>query len=102
MSQNSIIGPNGQLVLPLSVRRALGLRAGDRVAFQVGADGSVTLHAARGGTERPSDRVAAARHLSAESAQSLAEALGREAVSQAARGLAALRGGTAEPLPRDG
>lgn len=89
MSQNSIIGPNGQVVLPLSVRRALGLRAGDRVVFQVGADGAVSVRPARGQTAAP--QLAAARDIAAESVQSGPEA-GGEAASQGARGLAALRG----------
>lgn len=64
MAHNVIIGPKGEVVLPLSVRRQLGLKAGDPVAFQVNADGSVTLTAGD-----------------------------PNGLSQAARGLAALRGG---------
>lgn len=35
----------GQITIPKPVREALGVRPGDRVAFRLGADGTVTVEA---------------------------------------------------------
>lgn len=37
------LGPDGQVQLPLAVRRALSLRANDRLRFRIALDGTVTL-----------------------------------------------------------
>lgn len=49
MSRNSAtatITSKGQITLPKRIRCALGLRAGDKVDFVLGDDGSVELHPA--------------------------------------------------------
>ena len=45
------VAPNGRLLLPLSVRRALGLEGEARVTITV-VDGEARLTLARGGVER--------------------------------------------------
>ncbi len=37
------LGPGGRFVLPAEIRRALGLRVGDDVVFELEPDGSVRL-----------------------------------------------------------
>lgn len=44
---SSRLSTKGQLVVPVEIRRYLGLRTGDRIDFVVGEDGSVTLRPAR-------------------------------------------------------
>lgn len=39
----STITSKGQITLPVEVRRALGLRPGDRVSFRTARDGSVVV-----------------------------------------------------------
>ncbi len=41
----STITSKGQITLPKSVRERLGVRAGDRVAFRIATDGTVTVEA---------------------------------------------------------
>ena len=43
---SSKLSTKGQLVVPLEIRRYLGLRSGDRIDFVVGPDGAVTLRPA--------------------------------------------------------
>jgi len=40
---SSTITSKGQITLPVEVRRALGLRPGDRVSFRTARDGSVVV-----------------------------------------------------------
>ncbi|MDI9260652.1 AbrB/MazE/SpoVT family DNA-binding domain-containing protein [Alicyclobacillus sendaiensis] len=37
------ISPKGQITLPIEIRRALNLREGDRVVFQISNDGKVFI-----------------------------------------------------------
>lgn len=84
MAWHATLGPNGQLTLPMAVRKALGLARGGRVSIEVTSDGVVAVTAEAGAAPRIVDRAFA--DLAQETAAQRAAA---------ARGLAALRGGVA-------
>lgn len=42
---SATVTSKGQVTVPKGVREALGVQAGDRLAFRVGADGTVTVEA---------------------------------------------------------
>ena len=88
MALFSTVGPNGQLTLPLAVRKLLGLTPGSRVVFQIDANGSVSVSAAGAGDASTVISERAFADLAQENATRRATA---------ARGLAALRGGIAGP-----
>ncbi len=48
----------GQVTIPKPIRDHLGLSSGDRVEFEVGADGAVVVRKAYPGTEALKDRFA--------------------------------------------
>ena len=48
----------GQVTIPKPIRDRLGLRPGDRVAFEVGLDGAVLLRKAVVGPDPSADRFA--------------------------------------------
>lgn len=89
-----LLGDGGQVTLPKSVRRALGLKAGDRVRFQPVAHGVFIerVSGARGASARG---VAAPAGAAARDGAPASEADRRAAsrAESALRGLAALRGG---------
>jgi AbrB family looped-hinge helix DNA binding protein len=43
---SATVTSKGQVTIPKEVREALGLKAGDRITFVVGADGRVTIEPA--------------------------------------------------------
>ncbi|MFA5965617.1 MAG: type II toxin-antitoxin system PrlF family antitoxin [Sphingomonas sp.] len=46
LEKDGTVSAKGQTTIPIEVRRALGVAAGDRVTFRVEADRSVSLHRA--------------------------------------------------------
>lgn len=42
---SAMVTSKGQITVPKGVREALGVQAGDRVAFRIGADGTITVEA---------------------------------------------------------
>lgn len=88
----SQLGPRGEVVLPLHVRRKLGVKPGDRVVFSLLPDGGVSLRSANDGEDGAS--LAAARGVGARGSDA-----GRDAGGEAA--LRALRGGARDGLLDD-
>lgn len=83
------IGPKGQLCLPVSVRRELGLGPGDKVCFRRQADGGFVIETADALLRQTEPRIADAPLTPA------AEGRPSLRLSRAERGLQALRGGEA-------
>lgn len=88
----SQLGPRGEVVLPLHVRRKLGLKPGDRVVFSLAADGGVSLRAVGDVEDRAS--LAAARSVGGRGSDGVGDAGGEAAVR-------ALRGGAPDGLLDD-
>jgi AbrB family looped-hinge helix DNA binding protein len=74
----------GQVTIPIEIRRALGLKRGDKVAFERDGD-SVTIRAAHGVTERTAGILASYRKVPSPSAEeereAFAQAVGDEVVA---------------------
>lgn len=86
------LGPKGQLCLPSTIRRTLGLGPGDRVWFRRTASGSFVLEVANSADAQEFEPARASLDRPALDEAELRR-LAREA--RAARGLLALRGGGA-------
>ena len=76
----SIITSKGQVTVPVELRRALGLRAGDRLIFELDDDGLKVHPVRKGSAKKLRGRISSGRGFPGrdEVREEVAEALGAE------------------------